>query len=289
MKPLRGSNRNASKAPNTKTKGKKTSDEKKRKTEVNKQQDRENEDETGKTTQPKISRKRKAESHSRPSKIKEEENWRQMSVSSLADLEKILDLSILATLARKRADKKEVQEHLNAVKKRFLDHCSTLKVPSHKQKPEVATYRVQEETKKLEAEKQTLGSLEENLRAVVSALEKNEHEMNSLEHQCSVLRNRLQDQEEEAQEIFQKKDSVLNLPPLRPSKDEPTLEAKMRKSMSDSDAETMARRLGEILQNRESLQDAQELLSLAHKQVDELLHPDFNAGITTHCLEVISP
>uniref|UniRef100_A0A3B3ZAK0 Centromere protein Q n=1 Tax=Periophthalmus magnuspinnatus TaxID=409849 RepID=A0A3B3ZAK0_9GOBI len=203
MKPLRGSNRNASKAPNTKTKGKKTSDEKKRKTEVNKEQ-----------------------SHSRPSKIKEEENWRQMSVSSLADLEKILDLSILATLARK---------------------LIILYLFKHE-----VSYAV---------------GFQENLRAVVSALEKNEHEMNSLEHQCSVLRNRLQDQEEEAQEV---------------------LTVMYQNALPFSSA-TMARRLGEILQNRESLQDAQELLSLAHKQVDELLHPDFNAGITTHCLEVISP
>ncbi|KAK7913272.1 hypothetical protein WMY93_013483 [Mugilogobius chulae] len=207
-----------------------------------------------------------------------------MSVSSVSDLEKVLDLSILATLVEKRANKKEVQEHLNALKRSFLDHCLTLKVPGPKRKPEGAVHRLQEETKKSEAEKQTLDSLEENLSAVVSVLEKNELEMNSLEHQCSVLRNKLQDQEDEAEEMFHKKDSVLNLPRLQPSKDETTLEAKMRQAVPDSEAESMARKLGEILQNTESFQDAQELLSLAHKQVDELLHPGTNPD--AHCLEV---
>ncbi|CAL1603703.1 unnamed protein product [Knipowitschia caucasica] len=261
MKPLRGSNRDATKAPNTKSKSKKSNNEKRRKNEAI-----ENED-----TQPTTSRKRKASSL--PSKTKGRENWKQMSVSSIADVEKVMDLSILATLIGKRAEKKEVHEHLNALKKSFLDHCSTLKVPSHKQKPEAAAHRLHEETKKRDAEKQTLGSLEENLKAVVSALEKNELKMNSLEHQCSVLRNRLQDKEEETEEMFQKKDSVLNLS-LRPSKDEMTLETQMRKAVPDGEAETLAKKLGEILQNRESVQNARELLSLAHKQVDELLNPN---------------
>ncbi|XP_072321760.1 centromere protein Q [Eucyclogobius newberryi] len=282
MKPLRGSHRDALKAPNTKAKGKKGTVEKRSAKEANKQ-DKDNEDAPSKTTQPKISRKRKADSL--PSKIKGQENWKLMQVSSVADLEKVMDLSILATLVGKRADKKEIQDHLNLLKKRFLDHCSTLKVPSHKQKPKGAAHRLQEETKKSGSEKQTLGSLEENLMAVVSALEKNEQEMNSVEHQCSVLRNRLQDWEEEADEVFQKKESVLNL--LQPSKDEMTLAAKMRQAVPDCEAETMASKLGEILQNRESLQDAQELLALAHKQVDQLLHPDSNPVTITHCLEGI--
>uniref|UniRef100_A0A8C6TS01 Centromere protein Q n=1 Tax=Neogobius melanostomus TaxID=47308 RepID=A0A8C6TS01_9GOBI len=171
-----------------------------------------------------------------------------MSVTSLADLEKNLDLAILATLARKLANKKDFQEHLNVLRKRFLEHCSTLNVPFYKQKLEGAAHRLLEETKKSEAEKQTLNSLEENLRAVVSALEKNEQETNALEHQCSVWRNTLQDQEEEFEQ------------------------AKMRKAVPGSEAETMARKLGEILKNSESLQDAQELLSLAHRHVDELFN-----------------
>lgn len=217
--------------------------------------------------------KRKAESSSQPPTIKGQENWKQMSVPSLAALEKILDFSVLTTLARKENNKKEFQEHLNALRKRFIEHCSTLKVPGYKQKQEGAAHLLQEETKKKETEKEILSSLEENLMAVVSALEKNEHEANALEHQCSVLRNKVQDQEEEFEEVFQRKEAVVKFPACLPDKDETTLQAKMRKAVPDGEAETMARKLGEILQNSESLQDAQELLALAHRHMDEMFNP----------------
>lgn len=272
MKPLRGSSRDASKAPRGKGKGKKLTEEQKRQNEVIKQQGPVGDDGLGRSTLLKKTQKRKAESHSQPPALKGQENWKQMSLSSVAELEKILDLSVLATLAWKQGNKKEVQEHLNALKKRFLEHCSSLKVPGYKQKQEGAAHHLQEESKKSEAEKQTLGSLEENLRAVVSALEKNEQETNALEHHCSVLRNKLQDQEEESEEVFQRQETVLSLPALWPAKDLTTLEAKMRKAVPDSEAETMARKLGEILQYSESLQDAQELLSLAHRHEDEIFN-----------------
>lgn len=273
MKPLRGSNRDASKAPNTKGISKKITDEQKQKPEA-KKHDSKDHNAAGTSTQPKKAPKRKAESHpSAPVIIKGQENWKQISVSSVAELEKVLDLSILAVLSRKQANKKEVQEHLNALKKRFLDYCSTLKVPRNTQKQEGAAYRLQEEIKKSAAEKQTLGSLDENLRAVVSTLEKNEQEMNALEHQCSVLRNSLQDTEEEADEVFHRREKILDIPLLLPAKDKITLEAELRKAVPDHEAETMARKLGEILQNSESLQDAKELMLLAHRHLDELFSP----------------
>uniref|UniRef100_A0A8C6TRE9 Centromere protein Q n=1 Tax=Neogobius melanostomus TaxID=47308 RepID=A0A8C6TRE9_9GOBI len=270
MGPPRGSNRDATKAPGTKGKSKKLTEAQKQNIELKKQQGPVDDNKLGKKAQ-----KRKAESQA--PNIKGQENWKQMSVTSLADLEKNLDLAILATLARKLANKKDFQEHLNVLRKRFLEHCSTLNVPFYKQKLEGAAHRLLEETKKSEAEKQTLNSLEENLRAVVSALEKNEQETNALEHQCSVWRNTLQDQEEEFE---QRKEAVVKLPLLWPAKDEITLEAKMRKAVPGSEAETMARKLGEILKNSESLQDAQELLSLAHRHVDELFNllPEVQTG-----------
>lgn len=267
MKPVRGSKRDSSKAPNAKAKSKKSTEAKKRTT-----AEQQESGDKGLGTQPETTRLRKV-----PLKAKGQENWKDMSLSSRAALENILDLAILDTLATKRAEKKDVQNHLNSLKKSFLDHCKTLKVPGQKQKQqEGSTHRLQEETKKLETERQILSSLEENLRSVVSALEKNEQETNTLEHQCSVLRNRLQDQEEEAEEIFQRKEAVLNLPPLRPAKGETTLEVRMRKIIPDTEAEATARKLGEILQNSESIHGTQQLLLLAHEQVDQLFNEHSN-------------
>lgn len=269
MKPLRGSNREASEAPTTTGKSKKK-DEPTQQNKAKKKQTQTVKDKTSETsTRPQKTLKRKASS-SQPQRL-QGQDWKQMPGSAVVELGKILDLSLLATLAQKQSNKNEVQEHLNTVKKRFLEHCSTLKVPGYKQKQESAAH-LHEETKKSEAEKQTLNALKENLKAVVNSLEKNEEEMNVLEHQCSVLRSRVQDQMDESEEVFPKSEAVLNLPPLRPAVDETTLEDKMRGAVPDSEAETMARKLGEILQSSEILQDAQELLSLAHRHMDELFH-----------------
>lgn len=222
------------------------------------------------STQPKTARKRKGEPPLQAAKVQGQKNWKQMSWSSIVGLEHILDLALLATLALKQTEKKEVHKHLDKMKNNFLGQCATLKVPSHKQKKlECSTHRLQEETKKSEAVKKTLSSMEENLTAVVSTVERNEQMTCTIEHQCSVLRNRLQ--EEEAKEIFQgTKETVLNLPTLHPSKDEITLQAQMREAVPDTLADFAARKLGEILQESKPIQEAQELLSLAYKHVDQL-------------------
>lgn len=268
MKPARGSSRAASKAPNTKPRKKKTEQTKKKPTE---QQDLQRVD-LGKTIQPKAARKRKAGSPSVHKKVKSQENWKQMSRSSIVALENIMDLAILSTLALSQREKKEIQEHLNILKKRFTAHTAQLKVPVNKQKElECSSHRYLDETKKSEVGKKALSSLEENLKSVLVLLEKTEEETVTLEDRCRTLRDQLEEQEEEAKEMFQiAEQAVLNLPPLPPPKSETTLEARMKNIIPAADSETMARKLGEILQNTKAIRDAQELLLQAHKHADQL-------------------
>lgn len=47
----------------------------------------------------------------------------------------------------------------------------------------------------------------------------------------------------------------------------------MRNIIPDSDSETTARKLGEILQSSEAIQDAQALLLQAHRHADQLFNP----------------
>ncbi|KAL6112944.1 cenpq [Pungitius sinensis] len=285
MKPARGSNRASSQAPNTKPK-KKTD-----RTMV--PQTSEHPDsrssESNRGAHPKPSRKRKAEgSSSVPKKGKKEDKWKLMPVSSIIALENIMDLSILTTLALRQKEKKGSQEHLNVMKTRFLAQCSELKVPLQKKTDsEQSSQRRQEEARKLVVGKTCLSSLEEDLRAVLRALETTEKQNVSLRHSCSVLREQVE--EEYAKEISQIAEQAdLNLPPLPPRTDE-TLEVRLRKLLPESECETTARKLGEVLQTSGAGPAAQALLLQAHKHADQLFIPGFTTIGAAPCSDTTLP
>ncbi|CAB1421653.1 unnamed protein product [Pleuronectes platessa] len=274
MKPVRGSSRPPSKAPGLKHKRKTTKETNKQQTaQTAQQQDPELRDES---SHSRAAQKRKAEdSPSNAKKVKGQNNWKQLPQSTIVSLENIMDLSLLAVLALKRTDRKESQEHLNLMKTRFLAQCAQLTAPVHKQKDlKSSHHHHQEETKRAVAGKSSLSRVEEDLRAVVRALENAEEQTVSLQQTCRALRDQVEEEEEKAKEILQiSRQAVLNLRPHPPQKDKTSSET-MKKIIADSDSEATARRLGEILQKSKN---AQVLLLHAHKHADRL----FSSGCST--------
>ncbi|XP_068170260.1 centromere protein Q [Antennarius striatus] len=271
MEPLRGSNRTATKTPALKNKKKPAALGKTEETEHPNSYDN-----NLRKKHPKAGQKRKAESSSSvPKRAKGQENWMLIPRSSITLLENIMDWSILATLALKRKGKNESQEHLNIIKNRFLAQCAQLKVPAQTQRyVEPSSHRHQEETKNSAVGQTTLSNLTGDLRAVVSALERIEEQTEALQHTCTMLKNQVEEEEKNAEEILQiSEQSVLHLPSLCPQKEDITLEAQMQNLTPDSVAETTARELGEILQGSQAIRDARALLLEAHKHADRAGEP----------------
>ncbi|XP_015239707.1 PREDICTED: centromere protein Q isoform X1 [Cyprinodon variegatus] len=264
MKPTRGSSRPSSKAPNGKKKQGKTSGSTADQGQVQNRHDRIN--------------KSKPLQKKKVSKIKKvPDSWILTPPSTITTMENILDLSILATLAQKQTEKKEIQDHLNIIKNRFLARCAKLKVPVQKGEDlKCSSVRHQEETKKSVLGKRTLKALEENLKAVLSLLEKTEEQAVSLQQSCSMLQDELEEEEGKAAEVLPKRDrGVLKLPPLHPQKEEAILESRLRKIIPKSECEPIARKLGDVLQKPEPTQDEQLLLQQAQEHAGHLF-PSLN-------------
>ncbi|KAG5833428.1 hypothetical protein ANANG_G00275840 [Anguilla anguilla] len=203
-------------------------------------------------------------------KVKGREKWTLLPKISITALKNILDLSILPVLTMRRKDKDESQRHLNQLKDRFLASCAQLKVPPRPRKQgdmlQVSRLYLAERKKKAVGQR-SLKALEDEVSAVVGALEEIEVKMDSLEQETRTLRGKLEDEEESAQEILQlSEQGVLNLPALPP---QVTRELPLQERML-KDPEVAAR-LATALHSSAELRDMKAFLELAHGQADQLL------------------
>ncbi|KAM9455204.1 centromere protein Q [Clarias gariepinus] len=197
-------------------------------------------------------------------KVKGQEKWKPLTKSSIMVLDNMLSLSILSVLALKKNEKTETQKHLNALKDQFLAKCSQLPVPLQKQGSTMhGSHQFHTESQKVKHGKNKLKALEESSQAVVNQLEQLQGKMDSLENECRVMRDRLEEEELNAQKLTEQE--VLHLPalPLYPQ-DEPTLQEKIMKVVPDPKAVMKA------LQKRQLTGNVKAFLELAHKQMDDL-------------------
>ncbi|KAJ8410460.1 hypothetical protein AAFF_G00193640 [Aldrovandia affinis] len=265
MKPTRASGRASTQGPKSSTRGRK-------KGQKIISQDAGPSSETAQESQRKRSksqqtRKRRVE-HATARKFKGQEKWKPLPKTSINALESILDLSILSILTMRRKDKEECQRHLNQLKGRFLVSCAQLKVPPRKQGSMLQVSRLhQAESKKRAMGRTTLQTLENEVSAVVGALEQMEGRMEGLEQKNRTMRARLENEEERAQELLGQ--GVLILPALPPhTTRECTLQEQMLRMVKYPDA--AARAVGALLSSAR-VREVRAFVDLAQQQVDQLL------------------
>uniref|UniRef100_A0A4W4GWI9 Centromere protein Q n=1 Tax=Electrophorus electricus TaxID=8005 RepID=A0A4W4GWI9_ELEEL len=128
------------------------------------------------------------------------EKWKPLEKSSIVALDTMLSMSILTALTLRRKEKEESQKHLNLLKEQFLAKCSQLPVPVKKCGNMVQMSRqFQAESQKLKQGKSEIEAFEvtgSNL-----TLEQLQQEMDILEGKCRVMRARMAEEEERAQEV----------------------------------------------------------------------------------------
>ncbi|XP_053471618.1 centromere protein Q isoform X2 [Ictalurus furcatus] len=217
----------------------------------------------GERAQDKSRKKAPAE----PRKVRGQEKWKPLDKSSIMFLDNLLSLSILSVLPIKRKEKEETQKHLNSLKDQFLAKCSQLPVPPQKHGNLMhVSQQFHRENQNVKHGNKKIEELQESSQAVVSQLEKLQVKMDRLEHECRIMRNKLEEEELNAQKFIQlTEQAVLRLPalPLYPE-DEPTLQEKIMKVAPDPKAVMKA------LQKRKVTRNAKVFLELAHKQMDHL-------------------
>uniref|UniRef100_W5L5J2 Centromere protein Q n=1 Tax=Astyanax mexicanus TaxID=7994 RepID=W5L5J2_ASTMX len=201
-------------------------------------------------------------------KRKGQENWKPLDKSSISAIDNMLGLSILSVLTMRRKDKEEAQQHLNSLKDQFLAKCAQLPVPSRKSGNMMQVSRqFHTESQKVKHGKKKIEAYEESSREVLNKLEQLQGQRDSLEDKCRIMRDKLEDEEENAQELTQMSEqAVLNLPAVSAYRDdEPTLQEQMMNMVPNPEA------VMKTLQNCRVMRNTTAFLELAHKQADGLL------------------
>ncbi|XP_026861421.2 centromere protein Q isoform X1 [Electrophorus electricus] len=254
MKPARGSSRSSTRGPKAKVRGERRLPQ------------------TGKKPLPSG---RKTQDKSRKNNLPAEvqkgrEKWKPLEKSSIVALDTMLSMSILTALTLRRKEKEESQKHLNLLKEQFLAKCSQLPVPVKKCGNMVQMSRqFQAESQKLKQGKSEIEAFEGSIGVVVGRLEQLQQEMDILEGKCRVMRARMAEEEERAQEIFQlAEQTVLRLPAVPPQPDgELSVQEQMLKMVSNPKV------VMKVLQSKVT-GTVRAFLELAHKHTDRLMtHP----------------
>ncbi|KAF6113128.1 centromere protein Q [Phyllostomus discolor] len=139
--------------------------------------------------------------------------WQPLSKNSRKHLQTMMETVIIAILNNKGRENEQIQYHLNCLKKRLLQLCETLKVPSQKLKDLTnVSSLLQMEKVHHRANEEGLASLQEEIDKIVETTESVTGNIQSLKDKIQVLTSEVEEEEEKMFHIDSNR--VLSLPEL---------------------------------------------------------------------------
>uniref|UniRef100_K9IIL4 Centromere protein Q n=1 Tax=Desmodus rotundus TaxID=9430 RepID=K9IIL4_DESRO len=128
--------------------------------------------------------------------------WQPLSETSRKHLQTVMETVIIAILSKKGRENEQIQYHLNCLKKRLLQLCKTLKVPSQKLKDltNVSSLLKMEKVHH-RANEEGLASLQEEIDKIVETTESVTGNIQSLKNKIQVLTSEVEEEEERLKQV----------------------------------------------------------------------------------------
>lgn len=143
------------------------------------------------------------------------QTWQPLSKSSREHLQTMMESVVISILSNSIRENKQIQYHLNFLKKRLLQLCETLKVPPKKlQDLSRVSGLLKMERAQHRANEEGLASLQEEIDKMVATIESMTGDIHSLKNKVHVLTSEVEEEEKKIKQMFQIDNGVLSLPEL---------------------------------------------------------------------------
>ncbi|XP_024839499.1 centromere protein Q isoform X2 [Bos indicus] len=143
------------------------------------------------------------------------QTWQPLSKSSREHLQTMMESVVISILSNSIRENKQIQYHLNFLKKRLLQLCETLKVPPKKlQDLSRVSSLLKMERAQHRANEEGLASLQEEIDKMVATIESMTGDIHSLKNKVHVLTSEVEEEEKKIKQMFQIDNGVLSLPEL---------------------------------------------------------------------------
>ncbi|XP_036998441.2 centromere protein Q isoform X2 [Artibeus jamaicensis] len=191
--------------------------------------------------------------------------WQPLSKNSREHLQTMMETVIIAILSNKGRENEQIQYHLNCLKKRLLQLCETLKVPSQKlQDLTNVSSLLKMEKVRHRANEEGLASLQEEIDKIVETTESVTGNIQSLKNKIQILTSEVEEEEEKMFHI--ESNRALSLPELsQKSLKAPTLQKEILAQIPNQNA--LLKDL-DVLHNSSQTKNMLTFIEEAYKRLD---------------------